>query len=74
MLFFIEGGEPVFTSTCEIDEDFESRNYKPSVDGIFSITLENKDDIAMEKLDSIRIYFSGSHIPFATGDILKLSP
>ena len=71
---FTEGGDPVFTRTCEIDEDFDSRNYKPSVDGLFSITLQNKDDIAMEKLDSIRIYFSGSHIPFGRGDVLDLSP
>ena len=64
----------MFTSTCEIDEDFNSRNYKPSVEGLFSITLQNKDDIAMEKVDSIRVYFSGSHIPYVKGDVLDLSP
>ena len=73
MYSFTENGYPVFTSTCAIDEEFESRNYKPSADGIFSITLQNKDDIAMEKVDSIRIHFSGSHIPFANGDVLDLS-
>ena len=58
----------MFTSTCEIDEEFNTRNYQPSVDGIFSITLVNKENIALEKIDSIKIYISGSHIPFKSGE------
>ena len=55
MFYFITTGEPNFKRSCSIDEDFLDRNYKSSVDGIYSLWLENKDVIDIEKLDSILI-------------------
>ena len=70
MLPHKETGEPEFKRSCKIDEDFLDRNYKSSPDGVFTFTLENMDKIDMKKVDSIKIEFSGSNIPFAYGDKL----
>ena len=62
--------DPEFVRSCEVDEEFVDRNYKVSVDGLFSFMIENLEDIEMELVDHILIEISGSNIPFVPGDVL----
>merc|ERR1719273_2799759 len=67
-----ETGEPVFerSRNCKVDERFLDSNFEPSPDGVFSMNLTNIDRLDMEKVDKLRIEFSGSNVPFNKGTIL----
>ena len=50
------------TESCEVAKDFEANAYRPTLDGVYKITLINgpKDK---DKIKQIKIYFAGTHIP-----------
>ena len=50
------------TESCEVAKDFEANAYRPTLDGVYKITLINgpKDK---DKIKQIKIYFTATHIP-----------
>ena len=50
------------TESCEVAKEFEANAYRPTLDGVYEITLINgpKDK---DKIKQIKIYFAGTHIP-----------
>merc|ERR550519_711353 len=48
----------IFRSSCKVDQEFSNLNYKPSPDGIFSIFLQNSDQIEMDALAKVKVEFS----------------
>lgn len=63
-----DGSEINFESDCSVTEDFSMRDYKPSVDGVFSFKIENPGDIDMESVSQLAVNFFGSRIRFNTKD------
>ena len=52
-----------FVSDCQLDAEFTDQNYKPAPDGLFTIKLDNAEQIEVQKIQKIKIEFAGSHIP-----------
>lgn len=55
--------EPMFVSECEIDSDFSDFNYKPATDGLFTVKLDNPEQIPVDKIHKLKVEFAGSYIP-----------
>jgi len=59
----VDNSVPEFHSQCTVDSEFSHENYKPSSDGIFTFHLANSQRLDMERLNSVKVEFSGSYIP-----------
>ena len=46
-----------------VDDEFTDSNYKPAPDGLFSLKLVNPEQIAVDKIQKIKIEFAGNSIP-----------
>ena len=53
----------MWVSKCEIADEFSSRSYKPSPDGVFSFKIENPETIQFDDVKSLRLMFSGTWMP-----------
>jgi hypothetical protein len=45
-----------------MDSEFSNTNYKPTLDGQFTIKLDNPDSIDLQKVQKMKIEISGSRI------------
>ena len=66
--------EVKYISECSVDDEFSDLTFQPSLDGIFSIRIENnlnqyeEDDIDMSLVDKMLIQISGNYVPFRIAD------
>jgi hypothetical protein len=52
-----------------VDDEFTDSNYKPAPDGLFSFRLVNPEQIAVDKIQKIKIEFAGNSIPRDVNDM-----
>eukprot|EP00088_Acartia_fossae_P022001 TRINITY_DN2331_c0_g1_i9.p1 TRINITY_DN2331_c0_g1~~TRINITY_DN2331_c0_g1_i9.p1 ORF type:complete len:783 (-),score=160.54 TRINITY_DN2331_c0_g1_i9:107-2143(-) len=60
--YITRGSDIEWKSSCQVDEEFSQKNYKPAADGVFSFKIENPETIAITDLNKVSVMFAGTRI------------